>query len=63
MLLIAVICITVAAVIQFWRDQPDAVSIDGRDQARLFHPGYGATVRTRLSAGGNWIRTSSTRAR
>jgi len=39
MLLIAVICRTVAAVIQFWRDQPDAGSIDGRDQARLFHPG------------------------
>jgi hypothetical protein len=28
MLLIAVICITVAAVIQFWRDQLDADSID-----------------------------------
>jgi hypothetical protein len=27
MLLIAVICITVAAVIQFWRDQLDADSI------------------------------------
>src|SRR5690349_9102169 len=39
MLLIAVICITVVAVIQFWRDQLDAGSIDGRDQARLFHPG------------------------
>jgi hypothetical protein len=36
MLLIAVICITVAAVIQFWRDQLDAGSID---EAEWIHIG------------------------
>jgi hypothetical protein len=42
MLLIAVICITVAAVIQFWRDQLDADSID---EAEWIHIGLLLPVR------------------
>jgi hypothetical protein len=42
MLLIAVICITVAAVIQFWRDQLDAGSID---EAEWIHIGLLLPVR------------------
>jgi hypothetical protein len=42
MLLIAVICITVAAVIQFWRDQLDPDSIE---QAEWIHIGLLLPVR------------------